>query len=365
MAITAVTPRVNTISILNYLKQKEVNVVENQKLLALLKARGRIKFNVTGPGLNWKVVMDRNDFVPYSDLQEQVFTRPNRYKQAELAWRGYRMSEQISEMERLQNGDSKTAIIKLVSDTMERMMDDMGYGFNNELFIDGYDSANEGRIHGLRSFLGKTGAAGVAFPLSNSTYAGLDMTPGAYGGAVTSGTWPSGQMDPNYAFWSPLQVNYSVADTATWGSGTDWATNAVGALRYGLLYARNRRGAQGRVNTVFVDATMWGQLLDIYDEKTRLPVERGEKYSLVSLGFQGEVVNFDGTEVTFGSDIPAGEGYGLNLDHIEVNSMKSQLFNPNKDMRLETLAQRSDLAFFGNMRANPRCHIFWGATTNY
>jgi hypothetical protein len=359
MSITAVTPRVNTISIMNYLREKEVNVVENQKLLALLKSWGRIKFNVTGPGLNWKVVMDRNDFVPYSDLQEQVFNRPNRYKQAELGWAGYRMSEQISEMERLQNGDSKTAIIKLVADTADRMMDDMGYGFNNELFVDGSLAANAGRISGLKTVLGKTGNSAVAFPVSNTSYAGIDMTPAAYGGALIDGAWPYGQMDPNYAFFTPLQVAYDVASTAHW-PGTTWADNCIGALRYGLLYARNRRGAQGRVSQIFVTATMWGQLATEYEEKVRLPVERGEKQSLYNLGFGGEVINFDGVEVTFGSEIGDGEGFGINKECIELNSMKPQLFNPNKDMRLETLAQRMDLAFFGQMRMNPRGLVYWG-----
>jgi hypothetical protein len=362
--ITGVTPRVDVGSLMQYIRELEVNNVENQKFLALLKSWGRIKMNSRGKGLSWRVVMDRNEPTPYADLQEQQFSRPNRYKDAELPWRGYRMSEQHSEMEILQNGDSKTALIDLVADTTTRMMEDMTYDFNNQLFIDGSTAANEGRIYGLKTFLGKTGNASTAWPVSNTSYAGLDMTPAAYGGAIVSGTWPNAQVDSAYAFWTPLQVKYTYSDTALW-PGTTWAANCVQALRLPLIYARNRRGKQGKMNIIFIDATMYADLLDAYEEKQRLPIERGEKSGLQALGFDGETVNFDGTEVTYGSDIPVGEGFGINKESIRLHSMKGQLFNPGKDMRLETLARRQDLAFFGQTQYNPRGFIHWGDSTVY
>lgn len=362
--ITGVTPRVNVASLMQYIRDLEVNNLENQKLLALIKSWGRIKMNSRGKGLNWRVEMDRNEPTPYADLQEAVFTRPNRYKEAELPWRGIRMSEQHSEMEVLQNGDSKTALIDLVRQTTTAMMENITYHFNNHLFLDGTAAANEGLIFGLKTFLGKTASGATAWPTSNTTYAALDMTPGAYGGAITSGTWPNAQADAAYAFWTPLQVKYTRADATLW-PGTTWAANCVQALRLPLIYARNRRGKQGKMNVIFVDATMYADLLDAYEEKQRLPIERGQKSGLQALGFDGETVNFDGTEVTFGSDIPPGEGFGLNKECLLLHSMKDQLFNPGKDMRLETLAKRQDLAFFGQLQCNPRGFIHWGNDAVY
>ena len=46
---------VNT-TIKEYIRDVEVNVVRNRKILALMKSKGRISFNHAGDGMDWKVI---------------------------------------------------------------------------------------------------------------------------------------------------------------------------------------------------------------------------------------------------------------------------------------------------------------------
>src|SRR5262245_11493553 len=78
---------VNT-TIHKYIREQEINILRNRKLLALLKSKGRISMNHSGDLLDWKVRYKRIPMVGYADMDSLTFTRKDRWKTAQLDWRG-------------------------------------------------------------------------------------------------------------------------------------------------------------------------------------------------------------------------------------------------------------------------------------
>ena len=82
-------------------------------------------------------------------------------------------------------------------------MDDAKQRLPIELYIDGNEAGNEKRFHGIESFMGVSGAnASQPIGTPSDTYANLVTTLQNYGGNF-SGSWPSGNGDPQYDFWAP------------------------------------------------------------------------------------------------------------------------------------------------------------------
>jgi hypothetical protein len=63
-------------------------------------------------------------------------------------------------------------------------------------------------------------------------------------------------------------------------------------------------------------------LLNLIDDKERIQIS--SEHSLRALGFKN-VLNFDGIEVSWEAAVPAGVGYGVNYDCMELKSMDSSL----------------------------------------
>jgi hypothetical protein len=354
----------------NYIKEREINVLRNRKLTALLKKRGRITYNWSGTAMDWKVKYKRIRPTPYADGDTLEFSRKDRNKTATLDWRGYSNTDSMSKGEFLQNR-GKEAIIKLYSGLAEDLMDDMEDFFGEELYLNGYSAGNQKRIHGIESFMAasKNAGNGAATP-SQSNYAGLSCVPGAYGGSWDSGTmpgWPNGKGDTQYDFWSPLVVNYG--DTIFPG-GSDstkngWATNCVEAISFGIIKSKKSKSKKGQLDVIFTDDEMYRRYIAAQRSLQRISVERGEAGSeLVSLGFT-DVFNQDGTDITWEYGIPQATGYGFNCDMIELRSQQAQLFVPEgPDFDIATKHWRFSIDFFGNCVFNPKFQVKFYNFTN-
>ena len=59
--------RVDRTTIGEQIKGEEVNIIRNQKILALMESGGRISFGHSGKRLEWDVRISRNDLTPYGD----------------------------------------------------------------------------------------------------------------------------------------------------------------------------------------------------------------------------------------------------------------------------------------------------------
>jgi hypothetical protein len=351
--------RINQTTIEEHLEGEEINILQNQKLLALFQLHKRVSYNHSGKSLTWRIRAKRNSMSSYGDAQQINFDRVNRWRTAELNYGGYVVSESVTEKEKAMN-KGKEAIINLRAQLTEAMIDDFKYHFCREFLVtDGNAAGNTDSIQGFPSFLGVTGTNQFTSP--SDTYGGLSTSLGNFGGAVISGSWPKGKFDPEYYFHSPLIVNYTHAD---WGASTDnWANNSVEALRAGIIHQRNTKGRQGMIDLILVTASMYEDYLSTLDDKERIQVFRdGESSGLVKMGFR-DVVNFDGVDISYDIDMPDTEGYGINVKEMELCSLNKQLFMPHKGYEVATLSDNYALVFFGQLRCNPRAFVFFNDIT--
>lgn len=353
---------VNT-TIHEYVKGEETNTLRNRKFLALMKARGRISFNHAGDKIVKRVRYKRAPMIGYTDGDTLVFSRRDRWKTSELDWRGYSSTDAMTKKEKLMN-KSKEAIIDIYSDLAKALMDDIDDQFGEEFYVDGNATGNSKRIHGVESFFGVGSAATNGYVMQPSdTYANLSTVLGNYGGSwVTSGgnvTWPIGTGDAHYDFWSPTVVSYNNASFAA--SSDTWLNNAEEALRFGIIHAKKNRTKKGQLDYVELETELYRQYVQTQTSRQNIyRTPGGDKGdTLIGLGF-GDVTYFEGCEVTYEYGLPAGVGYGFNMDQMELMSLQGQLFVPEgPDYDSATKSWRFSIDFFGNMWSNPRYQVKW------
>lgn len=353
---------VNT-TIHKFIREQEINILRNRKLLALLKSKGRISMNNSGDIMDWKVKYKRIPMVGYADMDTLTFSRKDRWKTAQLDWRGYAATDAMTKRERLINKNTE-AIIKVYSEIATSLMEDMEDQFGDELYVDGNATGNSKRIHGLESFFGDTNveaSAGYIYPPSDS-YAGLTTTLGNYGGnwsTVSSNVnWPTGTGDAHYDFWSPLVVKYT---SNSWAATTKtWPNTCREALRYGIIKGRRNKSKRGMMDLVLLENELFRQFEEKIESTEQLRTMRGEAVSLLSLGFT-DTINFEGTEVTYEYGIPTNVGYGLCTEAMELCSLQGQLFGPEgPDFDPASQSYRFSIDFFGNLKvASPRTFTKW------
>jgi hypothetical protein len=351
---------VNT-TIHEYVREEEVNILRNRKLLAMLKERGRITFNHAGDLQDWKARYKRAPMQGFADSDTLTFSRRDRWKTAQLEWRGYAATDAMTKLERLKN-KSTEAIVKVYSEIATSLMDDIDDQFGDEMYVDGNLSGNEKRIHGIESFMGDSGAAPAGFIASPSdSYAGLLTNLGNYGGTWSTVTgnvnWPSGTGDAHYDFWTPLIVDYT---NPSWSASTKtWPNTCREALRYGIVKGKKNRSRKGMLDMVILEIELYRQFLNALDPEERVMVERGDKNSLVALGFT-DVVNLDGCDITSEYGVPTGWGYGWSFQNMELKSLQGQLFVPEgPDFDIASQAYRFSIDYFGNLKFNPRFFVKW------
>jgi hypothetical protein len=369
---------VNT-TINQYIRDVEVNILRNRKLLAMLEARGRITFNHSGLLLDWKVRYKRAPMSGYADSDTLTFSRRDRWKTAQQEWRGYAATDSMTKLERLKN-KSTEAIVKIYSEIGSNLMDDMDDQFGDELYIDGAAAGNSKRIHGMESFGGVQGTASTKSPIGkpNSTYAGLSCALGNYGGswsatgsnAVDTADWPTGTGDAHYDFWTPLVVDYTSAIATNqaqgntgWSATTKtWANTCREALRYGIVKGKKNKSKKGMLDLVLMNDEMYRLFENMLDGEERLVVSRGDsKTGLYALGFT-DTINFEGVDHSYEYGIPTNRAYGFSMENMELCSLQGQMFVPEgPDFDIASQSWRFSIDFFGNTRFNPRYFTFWKA----
>lgn len=355
---------VNT-TIHQYVREVEVNILRNRKLLALLKERGRISFNHSGDLVDWKVRYKRAPMQGYADVDTLTFSRRDRWKTAQLPWRGYAATDAMTKLERLKNKNTE-AIVKIYSEIAANLMDDMDDQFGDEFYIDGNAAGNYKRIHGIESFLGYSGVQTAGFVATpNSNYAGLLCALGSYGGSwsvdgSSNINWPTGTGDAHYDFWTPLIVSYT---NASWSATTKtWPNTCREALRYGIVKGKKNKSKKGMLDLILLNDELYRQFEQFNDSEERLMVKRGDKGgAMYALGF-GDVINYEGVDVSYEFGIPTGVGYGFPVEQMELKSLQAQMFVPEgPDFDIASQSYRFSIDFFGNLVCNPRYFAAWKA----
>lgn len=351
--------RTTAVTIANYIRDEENNVMRDHPLLALLQSRGRVEFNVSGSTVERRIQYKQSPLVGYADGDTLSYTRRNRWVVAVLNHRGYYVSDSYGKVEKLANR-GQAQVVDLVGGMAERLMDDIKDNFAMQLYGDGYATGNEKFICGLESAFGNGGASAngyVAVP--DDTYAGLETDLGAKGGGwQTSGgnsTWPMGRGGPEYDYWSPLIVDYT--DSAWTAATKTWPNTCGEAMRFALQYAQKNASSRGETDLILLDRELMRQFLDNNDAKQTINVNRGQPTALTSLGFT-KAINFDGAALMSGFGLPfynsAPIGYGLNVDQMLLWSMQEQLFVSEMYEDKETKSTNMDVDYLGNLWFNPR-----------
>lgn len=359
--------RVAATTIADYSNKEEINVLRARKLFARLMNEGRISFNHSGTKLVWPVYYRENDIQTFGDMGSLSYGRFNRHVQAELDWRGYAMTEFYSEMEKEKNKGPQ-ALVKAISDIAKRSMKEAESRFTRELFIDGNDSSNTDRFHGIESLLGVSGAsAAQPIGVNNSTYAGLSCALQNKGGTWT-GSWPAGEGDSEYDYWTPLVVDYTSAvaaggTTGGWTSSTKtWPNTCLEALRYGITYAELKNASdRDRMDFVTMESTMFRYLKDKLQSEERIIAGSGK---MTALGFPG-LIEYDGVEIGSEYGLPSGTAYGWCLGATEIKSLKPKLFNPfGPNWSDENPGYKLGILIFGNVQFfSPRGFVAWKAVS--
>ena len=341
-----------------YLKGRADNTIRNRLLLTLLAKNGRIKYNASSHKLYWDVKAGQRVIEAYGDDGVINFQRSDLHEQLNIDWRGYKMSDRMTEKQRLMLGDL-TAIIDRYSGVAEDMMDDLQDGFCGELFVDGYAAANTNRLHGLESFFGTgTTVAADRIAQPSDTYGGHSSVLGTRGGTWSTNLttypnaniatdWPDGNGTADYDWNSPKVINYS---STNWGTGsTTWADNCERVLGQTTIWTTLTGGKKGRPTLYLLAGDLFYDYQNKMRAKYRISVPHSEANDL---GFS-DTLNQDGVMIQADFDVPAGSGYGLNINQMVLESLDSVLFSsrgPEYDINTDGYLWL--IGFFGNARYN-------------
>ncbi len=353
-------------TIAKYVREKVPATIRERKLLALLEQRGGIKLNQSGTLVDWKVAYKEPPIQGYAAGDTLTFAQKERYKTAQLDWRGYTATDSIDKVA-VEKNKSTEAIIKLFDDMVPSLMSDMRNNFSQELWLDGNATGRSKCIHGFESWLSVSGAASDGYVgVNNDTYAGLATAPGNYGGSwdtnSSNSTWPRGKGTVSYDFWTPLVVDYT--DTAWLSGAGTWATTCRKAVRFAVTHQVRTGGREQGMDTIMLDPELFRQWLDAVSSVEQIQVQRNQAQGLVSLGFL-DVFNYDGVEITREFGMPANVGYGIPVGQLELLSLQSELFKADKvEFDMATRSYRVAIDFLGNLRCKtPRPFVKFVAIT--
>ena len=344
-------------SIINYLKQEELNTFRKFKVFAALEGSGNVVMNQGGLGLKWEIRY-RNQPVSGSDGQTpRVFSRQNLWVGAELPYRGYQVTDSLYKKEMLENRGQQ-ALVNVAGNMATRLKESMEQHLAKEVWIDGNAAGNELRFHGIESMMAIDGTVNIStgakrgtgsspggsstpdpFGFPADVYAGVNTGLGAVAGSQIEGTWPNGSADPEYDFYSPVVVNYTSSyfkgkDSAGANSFT-WADQCVQATREGIIQAKRNDTKESQIDMVIMDRKMYIDYLNKLDSKERAIVSRTN--GLKSYGFS-DVFEQDGVEISTEYAVPAGVGYGLSIGNMELRCMEGSLMTSEGPFYNEDLA---------------------------
>ena len=322
-------------TIVNYLREEELTTFRKFKVFAALEGSGNVVMNQGGLGLNWQVRYRNQPVTGNNGETPRVFARQNLWVDANLPYRGYQVTDSIYKKEMLENRGQQ-ALINVAGKMASRLQESMEQHLAKEVWIDGNRAGNELRFHGIESMMAIDGTVDITngtkraanaadmFGWPADSYAGLNTGLGAVAGSQLEGTWPNGVCDPEYDFYSPIVVNYlSTAFKPLTGATTStWFDNCVVATREGIHQAKRNDTRESQIDMVILDRKMFIEYLTKLDSKERAIVTRTN--GLKSYGFN-DVFEQDGVEISTEYAVPAGCGYGLSINNMELRCMEGSL----------------------------------------
>jgi len=343
-----------------YLKGASDLTIRDRKIFRALQNRGRITYNHSGTEVRHQVKFALPEVEAYSGGVID-FEPSDKYRQLYLDWRGYKVSDMMTEKERLMNR-GVPQLINRYGNIMKDMRQSLEDQFGIEVYNDGYASGQTDRLCGLDSFTGAgTTATGDKIAEPSDTYGGkstaLANEAGTWSTDLTTspnsevGTdWPSGKGDSEYDYLSPRLMNWgSSAWTSNAGS---WINNAERCIRQCILWTRLTTGRYGAADMCLLSEDLYYDYLNANEAKFRIQVAHNPADDL---GFVGDSVRQDGVVITTEFGIDPQTGFMLNFDKMELRCMDSQLFVPRGPERdINTDSYKFLMGFFGNLVFQPK-----------
>lgn len=340
-------------------RELEHNALRNFQFGALLEANGRVTYNHAGNGFDWPVQYKVPSATGNTGEQTRNFVRKNYYKTASLPWRGYEVTDSMTNFEMKANrGDA--AIVKIMDRMTENLQTGIKQHFGRQYFVDGNASGNENCWHGTESMFGRTSNStinvdGTGARTANQadyvctpsdTYAGLSTALGNYSGEQESGIpWPHGIATTDYDFWSPLIV---IFDSSAFSASDDTFDKGDEAIRYGLTHAARNNSMDQMITNVMLDRELFRQFKKIQGAKEEIVVDNASQGSLRSLGFKNAFI-FDGVEVAPENGTPTRVGYGFNINGIELASMDDALLTTETEYDMRTQSYNVVVSTLSNL----------------
>lgn len=337
-----------------HLKEVADTTVRNHPVFALLQQRGRIEKNARGRYLQWPVKMGLPQARAFTDAYID-YSQSDKYRPAQLEWKGLYATDSMTEKERLQNkGDA--AILDRYAEIVPDLQESLVEQFSMSLYADG---STTDLLDGLETMfaVGGTTVAADKVAIPSGTYAGLSTAPGTTS-AVWSASlptkpnaafgydWPAGNGMREFDFWSPRCINWS---STSWvdSSHTTFKDTGEYVIRQAIQWTIAAQGQPGRADLCVLSPELYTELTNGLVSRQRIiaPAKR-----LLDLGFP-EGFALDGVEVTSDFAVPARTGYLLNTDKISLMSLTSDLFasrGPEWDPR--TASYLFLVYYFGNFR---------------
>lgn len=347
-----------------YMKGASDLTLRQRLLLAMLKKKGRLEYNVSGDECKWQVEFSQPPVEAYVDGGVMDFSNHDAFRQLSCDWRGYRATDAMTKKQVAMNSGQEQ-LINLFQTKQNRLMKSLSANMCGELYRDGEATGRTDRIHGLETFLGAgTVAAGdrIAAPSDAYGLGALSTVPANAGGAWSANLstspnaslatdWPDGQGDTEYDYLAPKLVNWS---STAWGTGsTLWEDNCWRVISQTITWLTVSGGDDGMPDICVLAPNLF-QGYKNHEEAIRRIIIPHKTAS--DLGFAGNTLNQDGVAIQPDFDCPANTGYMLNTSTITLSSLMPELFwmeGPDKDPR-SGYSHLWAVGFFGNAKYQPK-----------
>lgn len=339
-----------------HLKDKEESILRNYFIGAMISSNGRVLYNQSGRGFTWPVMYRLHDMEGNLGEGPLSYQRTDQFKTAGLPFRGYTVSDWVSDAEARANRGAEQ-IIAIMDGMGDRLETSLSQRLGPMYFVNGDASGNEKGWHGFDSMF-KTDATvrttnstvGASLNTARTAndadktawmtgeYAQVQTQLGNYGGAAESGIyWLEGDPSPEYDVWTPPYIN----------SGASAFTTIRDAMRYLIVHSGRRGMATERISHMSMSRGKWIEFVGGLESKQNIWVTT--ELPEHALGFK-ETLSFEGVKVTPDTAVGSGLVYGFNPANIELRCQTGQLFEPRVIPDPQNQATKFDVSTFSNLK---------------
>lgn len=356
-----------------FLKGAADNTTRNRAWLMYFLKEGRILYKQGATVLNWQIRAREPASQNLASGLGVTYIQSSLFETLSITTAGIASVQALDhKVKMLQEADGGAlAIVNLYGDALESTTASAAHRLSSEFFIQ--NNGNDNQLTGINTPCVPDGSVSVndliALPSTAATYCGKAVRPGSIGGrwsnalaaarrpsSLLTNDWPLGSGSPEYDYLAPKLLNYN---SPRWGSGSnDWAGNCQIMMRRAKNWSKNLSGAGHSPSVALLAQDMLDEFQDNLQVKERLTVTDYGK----ALGFQDDVLNYNGLLVMCDYDCPAGSGFCLNASEMSLFTIHDNLFFTNgPDFNNTALAYEVLTGFYGNLRMNPKYLVKLGA----